>query len=286
MKNLVAILVGVAAGIAFAAAAHVAWAHDAATFYPNTWSPPTVTYHFTPSVPTEWQASVDFGADQWSNVNGSTFDYVHGTDVADFDPTVCNTSGVNGIHRGAIDGASGTLGVTRTCFSTSTHHFIAMQVLFDSAENFNVGSGNPSGSQPDLESVATHELGHATGFSGHFTEPALCAFNSSQQTMCSTHLSGSTWQRSLADHDQHTFAAAYPGPFTTTTTIAGGTTTTRPCTKNCATSTTSGGSTTTTTGGSTTTTTGGGTTTTRPCTKSCGSTTTQPGGSTTTRKPK
>jgi hypothetical protein len=226
-------------------------------------------------------------------VNGSTYDYVKGTDVADFDPSVCNTSGTNGIHRTSqgSDGAGGVLGRTFMCWSGSgAQSFISMQVRFDSAENYFTGSGTPASNQPDLRSVATHELGHGTGFgvgapNSHFNgnDSTICAFNSTEQTMCPTHLLGSTWQRSLGEHDQHTFAAAYPGPVTTTTTGGGTTSTTGPtCTKGCSTSTTSGGSTSTTTGGSTSTTTGGGTTTTRP--KS--STTTLPGGSTTTRPPK
>jgi hypothetical protein len=290
MKHLAAILVGVAAGIAFAATAHAASAHDAAVFYPHRWSPASVTYAYTPSVPTgEWRTSIDSAAVTWSNVNGSTFDYIRGTDFgADFDPTdPCGHQGQNGIHT--RPGASGgVLGTTFTCWSGSgAQPLTSMQVRFDSSDNFYTGSGTPGSSQSDLRSVATHELGHATGFTGHITDSSLCQFNSTQQTMCTTHLAGSTWQRTLELHDEHTFTAAYPGPVTTTTTAGGttsttggGTTTTRPCSKGCSTSTT---------GGATSTTTGGSTTTAGPTTTSCGktcSTTTLPGGSTTTRPPK
>jgi hypothetical protein len=77
----------------------------------------------------------------------------------------------------------------------------------------------------DLQSVATHEFGHATGFYWHFNDPGMntgtghvCNGGATQadETMCQGLNRGTTEKRTLSDHDLHTFrtdatqAGAYP----------------------------------------------------------------------------
>lgn len=79
--------------------------------------------------------------------------------------------------------------------------------------NFNwyVGTGLPSSSQVDLRSVATHEFGHTTGFTGHFLEGSSTCNGEFEphHTMCPAISPGESFMRSTAEHDQHTFLAAY-----------------------------------------------------------------------------
>lgn len=74
--------------------------------------------------------------------------------------------------------------------------------------------GRPSRSEYDFWSTATHELMHGGGWVVHFAEAddAFCPNvleQPSRQTMCSGQIPGGTAQRTLADHDLHTFVKAY-----------------------------------------------------------------------------
>jgi hypothetical protein len=212
-RNRLALLV-VAAAACAGLLAGTASAHPPADFYKYKWPTTSVAYGYTPSVPTgAFRTAVDSGASQWSAVPNATLDFVHGSDFgSNFNYSTCSSGG-NGIHYDAIDGTNGVLGRTFTCMDGGGN-ITSFQTVFDTSENWYTATGTPSGSQADLASVAAHELGHATGFgqgapNSHFSG-TICDPNSAQQTMCPAHLLGSTWQRTLEDHDQHTFAAAYP----------------------------------------------------------------------------
>lgn len=76
----------------------------------------------------------------------------------------------------------------------------------------------------DMQSTATHEFGHATGFVRHFNEPldentpdewsaqrARCGARSSKrETMCPGGDTGKAYERTLGPHDFHTFQSVYP----------------------------------------------------------------------------
>lgn len=76
--------------------------------------------------------------------------------------------------------------------------------------------------RPDLQSIITHELGHATGFQKHYDGPGgadsgyaptardVCHPDSSaRQTMCQTDTGGKTWWRTLGKYDLAIFREAY-----------------------------------------------------------------------------
>jgi len=186
-------------------------AHTPSDYYRYKWPTATVSYGYTPSVPSGWRASIDAAAHSWSKVRNADFDYKHGSDYgSNYDFKVC--SGKNGIHTASIDGRNGVLGVTYSCLN-GAGQITSFNTAFDSGENWYTSDGTPGSSQPDLISVATHELGHGTGFgqgapNGHFSG-SICTANSDQQTMCPAHTLGTKWQRSLEKHDKHTFNGFY-----------------------------------------------------------------------------
>jgi hypothetical protein len=209
-RTRILMFVGVAAFLAAVPAG--AMAHPPANYYAAKWPGTQEVYGFTPSVPANWRPVVDQAASQWSAVSGATLDVVHGADyAANYTPNDCNAR-KTGIHTGTIDGKFGVLGRTYTCWN-GAGQITQSNVVFDTAEPWYVGTGTPTSSQVDLFSVATHELGHSTGFgtgpNSHFTGSALCPNSAAQQTMCPSYTIGTTWQRSLATHDQHTYAAEY-----------------------------------------------------------------------------
>lgn len=208
--------------MAVALGALVAWmglvppadAHPAGNFFVNAkWVRDTsVNYSFTPSAApsADWRTRTVEAANAW-NALAQPMTFTPAPDLADFDPFVCpSTYQQNGVHRRRIDGGGGTLAQAITCWYGGTKELSTFQLIYDDSENWYLGTGTPGSNQPDLLSVAVHELGHATGFSKHFgAGTSICALNSKQQTMCPTHLLGSTWQRTLEKHDKHTFSAAY-----------------------------------------------------------------------------
>lgn len=98
-------------------------------------------------------------------------------------------------------------------------------MVFDRDEDWYTGTGDANdgflnlcigGCQSDLWSVATHEVGHMTGFvggpngDGHFDQndpEGTCT--GEVHTMCPSYEGGSEHFRTLEVHDRHTFTAAY-----------------------------------------------------------------------------
>ena len=74
----------------------------------------------------------DFGADQWTNVNGS--DWVYTSD----------NSSNNDITTGTIDGGGNVLATTTIYYNGGIIN--RATIIFDSAENWYLGTGVPGGS--------------------------------------------------------------------------------------------------------------------------------------------
>jgi len=135
-------------------------------------------------------------------------------DYAPFSPSVCpGTFQKDAVHWGPIDGSGDGLAVTFKCVKGGDEsHLYSFQIKFDSDEAgfWYSDTGTPGGSESDFWSVATHEFGHATGWSPHFVEgSSLCPDGEDQQVMC-PELDGGATERRLDTHDKDTFSDAYP----------------------------------------------------------------------------
>ena len=218
--------------VAFAAVAGVALlllvapapvgAHGVPDYFPRRWvRDKSVSFKFTPSVPvgTGAREAVRNGMRQWNNLAQSVHFVDAGSASANYDTRTCGAYQRNGIHYRSIDGPSlqqvgvNTVAVTRVCSFSGTGELYSFQMEFDSSEPWYNGTGDAAPNQVDLWSVATHEFGHAAGFAKHLDQGGdplgLCPNTAAQHTMCALTYPGTEHQRSLADHDKHTFSAAY-----------------------------------------------------------------------------
>lgn len=171
----------------------IPWGTVAAYAIGNTWASNSATYYYHSSLPTNWRAGTDYGANQWTNVTTSSWAWS------------LSGSSVNLIKLGAIDGAGGTAAVT-TLWINGSGKITKIEIKYDQSENWYVGSGLPGSNQLDLRSTATHEFGHALGL--NHTQSANCS--SPKATMCPTQSLGSTEFRSLETDDKNGVTAAYP----------------------------------------------------------------------------
>src|SRR5687767_4368602 len=193
----------------------VAVSHDYTIYYTNgRWTRVgllPVQFGLTQSVPPDSLGYDDrfvSGMNDWNQLGQSLQLSLRSTRYADFNAYVCPSDyGKNGAHFKTIDGSSGTLAETVICNVAATEMYSA-QIVFDPTEIWNTGTGDIPSTHIDFWSVATHELGHATGWSGHFNE-SLCAAGSSQETMCTYYYTGSEYMRTPHTHDAHTFGTPY-----------------------------------------------------------------------------
>ena len=114
-----------------------------------------------------------------------------------------------------VDGPSGFLGGTATCNIDTNEGRRAdyFYMYIDSDESWYMGTQDAPKNDPDLWSMFTHEMGHATGWRPHLDDNAyteLCDNNSEQHTMCKHQLPGTERKRTLAPHDKDTYRNAYP----------------------------------------------------------------------------
>lgn len=225
------------------AGAFVASAHTASTWYGPKWGSNHLNpkWRFANDVPTgTWlRDRIKDGAGHW-NYQGQPMSFnfeQNQSDYSAFPFMSCpkNADGTpnaekDAIHWGYLDGPLGTAGQAYVCSfanagGTDSNSIANFQIRFDSGENWYTNdTGTPSCAststcQTDLESVATHEFGHATGRVkggdgfGHFTsgnDGWICNNNADQHhTMCKSGIANTTYDRTLNTHDKDTFDNAY-----------------------------------------------------------------------------
>lgn len=198
-------------------------AHNATDFYPTysrwpKWSHPA--WFIRDNFPTgDARIAVQNSFLTWN----AAYSGVYGEPQFDFDgPTTavgdwsnaCTTS-FNGVYWRQGTSYSGTwFGKTNTCVTPG--YVTRFTLVVNQDQPWYVSSGNPPSTQWDLQSVVTHEVGHATGWVGHFGPiPSADVCNQSDpsayMTMCGYDptAKGTNKMRTLGQHDQHTLYNAY-----------------------------------------------------------------------------
>jgi Matrixin len=207
-----------------------AMAHPDGSFYGLWWHGPQkpVVWHFEDDFPTAGNRRdrVLDAISTWESASGDlTFDK-----EPDFAATTlnCPQEGNSWIGWPFIDGEGGTLGETRVCkFSEFPNQARSFYVRLDRDEPWHSATSTPPpDEETDLQAIATHELGHATGFGfptgdvkGHWGVNANGTIDQTElqnlcqttpiETMCPVYEPGTAYIRSLETHDLHTFSARY-----------------------------------------------------------------------------
>lgn len=193
-------------------------AHDASVYYPRWWQQDlSVNWKFTVNVPTtSLRDRVKDAAATWNALPPIMHFVKQSGDYGGFPVDSCpDTYQKDAVHWGNIDGKFGTHALVRKCLVGSNEIF-TFQIKLDSSENWYTGTSTPAPSGTlDTQAVATHEFGHATGFSGpynngHFDPNATLCTDNPKHTMCPFFNYGDSYFRSLEQHDEHTFFNKYP----------------------------------------------------------------------------
>ncbi len=196
-----------------ATAAVTAQAHSVSTYYVSQrWASDPTMYrgYLTGTLNTDAARIAMYrGDDSWDGVSGSTLDF---TDSSYQNPMVLWVSNACLVPNNGVwftETSTSNFAVSQRCYSGS--NIIKAAIAFDSTgRTWYTGTGTPPSGQTDLWGVSTHELGHAGGFTGHFSGSTDCPSTSAKQTMCDSWSNAQIpWARSLATHDEHTVASAY-----------------------------------------------------------------------------
>lgn len=166
--------------------------------------------------------AIQSGPAAWTGVSGSALGFWYaGADSSNYTGYPCNDRGNVWFYQYDLSLlGSSFIGLTEWCPGSSTEQgiqFAGVSILFNTnGVSWHIGfPGVPTDTwRFDLAGIATHEMGHATGISGHFTSTTHCPGTSGgQQTMCRGDLSplasDSSWCRSLASYDVALYAGRY-----------------------------------------------------------------------------
>ncbi len=171
--------------------------------------------YFDPSVPGgKFRTAIVNAAGAWNKLPGVALFNVHKSPTMALDPDPCarvNGVPVGGILRGPVAGS--TLAENRSCVDLETGRLIGFRQTYNTRFRFYTGKGNPPRTQYDLQGVATHELGHAEGWTGdHYggrNNSSLCADKSKQATMCPIIYPGSKRLHTLTQNDKAPVVESY-----------------------------------------------------------------------------
>lgn len=195
-------------------------AHTSSTYITKHWpTNQTVSYGVNTGYPgSDYRSRALDGKNQWNDSTNSgepNFYWSLADDISYGDAqTPC---GVPNFNTGALFwnnldyAGTGVLGITRLCAANPIWNFT---IEFDSTRSWYAGTADAPDNRADFWSVATHEFGHAFGFTGgsggHFPAgDSICANNSSMATMCPSYYIGTERQRTVSTHDIHTLDGGY-----------------------------------------------------------------------------
>lgn len=119
----------------------------------------------------------------------------------------------NGVHMRTIDGGGRILAATYACIRTDRPVVINVDIVIDASEAWWPSNSTAiSPNSMDLESVVTHEMGHAWGWFGAHLTGAPCQPGPNRHTMCADLIRGTTGQRTPQPGDYLPVLRAYGGP--------------------------------------------------------------------------
>lgn len=188
--------------------------HTWTTYYYHKWlanSDPK--YWFNDSLPdsADFRQRVRDASNSW-NAQG-------GTGAPDFlSQTVTSLGRDCSVGRNMIEFANLAAGVaadTPSCwYTTGLANYYGFSIRFNSDMTWYTGTGTPPAGQIDLQSIATHEFGHATGFGSdyapdHFPVSECPTSSTTLYTMCPSYPTATIRWRTLEVHDIHTLEGAY-----------------------------------------------------------------------------
>lgn len=154
----------------------------------------TVVNYRANELPTAFQDRLSDARWSWNNVSPARIELYRN-----------DTSYGLRVYDGYIDGSGGTLGVTSRYWPWDTYISWAT-IKVEENENWYTGTGTPGSTQIDLQSLLTHELGHALAI---LHTNASCT-GTSRPTMCSGQPAGTNYMRSLESDDQGALNYLYP----------------------------------------------------------------------------
>lgn len=170
------------------------------------WFDPYVTYYInTSGGPSGHLSSIQTAMQTWTNVSSSYFSLIYNGETQSNNNGV--NDGINIIGFGPMDN-DGTLAINHLWYYSNSGEIIDSDIKFNTVYSWDTyGSQNAY----DVQSVATHELGHTSGLADLYSEV------DSEKTMYGYSAIGETNKRSLHQDDLDGITYLYPDTTTTTT---------------------------------------------------------------------
>ena len=189
-------------------------AHTASTHIPKVWEADPYYYVGNIDSPLNGLAaktSIHAGADPWIANSGTWLDFINSgyqDESVHWTGAACTTG--SGTAVWILTESISSLGSEITC-ATSTLITRSIFLLDDTRSDWYVKSSSTVPSDKyDLRFVIVHEFGHAGGFAMHWEgDGEEDCTGSDRETMCSGLPKGTSYKRSIEEHEDHTFDSAY-----------------------------------------------------------------------------